>query len=105
MLRKERPESALRQLMRAESRDAAWHYTHGKILMAMERYGDAHRAFREAVRMSPENNIYRGGALEAAVAEKKEKTPLGQVKKFFRGLRRKPMDRRSLTKRSQGKVK
>ena len=88
MLRKERPESALRQLERAAGvRSAAWHYTYGKALMRLERFGEAHQAFREAVRLEPENNLYRTGALEAAVAEKKEKTALGKMKRVLRDLK------------------
>ncbi len=89
MLSKGNPEGALRQLMRAESRDAAWHYTHGRALMAMEFYHEAHLAFREAVRLKPENNSYRAGALEAAVAEKKAGTLQGKVQHFVRKLKRK----------------
>ncbi len=89
MIQKDRPESALRQLERAESRDASWHYTHGRVLMMLERYGEAHQAFREAIRTDPGNNAYRAGALEAALAEKKEKTLGGKVRKLLRGLKKK----------------
>ena len=89
MLQKNKPESALRQLMRAESRDAVWHYTYGRILMSMEHFHEAHLAFREAVRLDPDNREYRTGALEAAVAEKKEQTLPGRARKFFRNLRKK----------------
>ena len=89
MLQKERPENALRQLLRAEERDALWHFTHGKVLMRLGRFAEAHQAFREAVRLDPENNEYRGGALAAAVAEKKEATLSGKMKKFLRELRKK----------------
>ena len=89
MLSRGNPESALRQLLRAESRDAAWYYTQGKVLMRLAQYDTAHQSFREAVRLSPDNNEYRSGALEAAVALKKEKTIPGRVEKFFRGLKKK----------------
>ena len=89
MLRKGKPENALFQLLRAESRDALWYFTHGKALMGMERYHEAHQAFREAVRLDPDNNEYHTGALEAAVREKKEKTVPGKIGKFFKGLKRK----------------
>jgi len=88
MLQKDKPESALRQLMRAESRDAGWYDLQGRILMRMEQYHSAHQSFREAVRLDPENNAYRSGALEAAVAEKREKTVAGRVRKLFRGLKK-----------------
>jgi cytochrome c-type biogenesis protein CcmH/NrfG len=83
------PESALRQLLRAESRDASWYYVQGKILMQMEQYESAHQSFREAVLRSPENNEYRTGALEAALAMKKEKTLPGKARKLWKNLTRK----------------
>ena len=89
MMARGKPESALRQLMRAESRDASWYYTQGKALMAMEQYHSAHQSFREAIRRSPDNNVYRAGALDAAMAEKREKTVPGRVHKFLRDLKRK----------------
>ncbi len=89
MLQKGRAEYALRQLMRAGSRDAAWYYIYGKTLMRMEQFSAAQQAFREAVRRDPENNEYRGGALEAAMAEKKQRTLSWKVRKVLQGLRRK----------------
>lgn len=89
MLQKNKPENALRQLLRAESKDAVWYYTQGKILMRMEQFHSAHQAFREAVRLDPSNNTYHSGALDAALAEKKEKTISGKVQKVFRNLRKK----------------
>ncbi len=88
MLLKDRPENALRQLLRAETRDAVWYYTQGKILMRMEQYHSAHQSFREAVRRDPENNTYRSGALDAAVAEKKAKTLAGKMQKLIRNLKK-----------------
>ena len=89
MLQKGKPESALRQLMRAESRDAVWYDAYGRILMQMEHFHEAHLAFREAVRLDPDNRAYRAGALEAAVAEKKERTLGGRVRKMIRDVRNK----------------
>ncbi|MBQ9253018.1 MAG: DnaJ domain-containing protein [Clostridia bacterium] len=86
MLQKGKPENALRQLARAESRDAAWYYTQGRVLMQLEQYHSAHQSFREAVRREPDNNDYRAGALAAAVAEKKEKTLGGKVRKALRSI-------------------
>jgi curved DNA-binding protein CbpA len=88
MLQKDRPENALRQLLRAETRDAVWYYTQGKILMRMEQYHSAHQSFREAVRRDPENNTYRSGALDAAVAEKKAKTLAGKMQKLISNLKK-----------------
>lgn len=66
-------ESALRQLNRADSKDADWYYLQGNILMGMRQYETAHQSFREAVRQDPENLRYRQGALDAALAMKKSK--------------------------------
>lgn len=64
-------ESALRQLNRADTRDADWYFMQGEILMGMRQYKTAHQSYREAVRRDPDNNHYRTGALDAAVAMKK----------------------------------
>lgn len=69
-------ESALRQLNRADSRDADWFCLQGDILMAMRQYETAHQSYREAVRRDPDNRTYREGALNAALAMKKAR-PLG----------------------------
>ncbi len=89
MLSRGSPESALRQLMRAESKDAAWYYTQGRVLMAMEEYDSAHQSFREAVRRCPDNNEFRAGALDAALALKKEKTLPGRMRRILRDLKKK----------------
>ena len=77
------------ELELAESREASWYYVQGKILMQMEQYESAHQSFREAVLRSPENNEYRTGALEAALAMKKEKTLPGKARKLWKNLTRK----------------
>ena len=84
MLRQHSPESALRQLMRAETRDGGWYAMQGKILMHMGQYESAHQSYREAVRREPENNDFRRGALEAAVAMKKANTIPGRVEKLYK---------------------
>ena len=89
MLSKGHPEAALRQLMRSESRDGSWHSAYGRILMSMEKYHEAHLAFREAVRLDPGNNGYRSLALDAAVAEKKAKTLSGRARKWLRTIGKK----------------
>lgn len=71
LLSQERYESALLQLGKAENRDGEWYYIQGQLLMGMRQYGSAHQSFREAIRLQPENNAYRQGALDAAVAIKK----------------------------------
>ena len=83
------PQGALRSLIRCEQRDGDWYYMQGKVLMALEEYESAHQSFREAVRLDPENNVYRTGALEAAVALQKERRLPGRVRKVFRNLIRK----------------
>lgn len=86
---RDNPEGALRSLVRCENRDGDWYYMQGKVLMAMEEYDSAHQSFREAVRRCPDNNIYRSGALAAAVALQKEQKLPGKVKKVFKHLVRK----------------
>ena len=49
----------------------------GQILMGLRQYETAHQSFREAVRRDPENRKYREGALDAALAMKKNR-PLGE---------------------------
>lgn len=70
-------ESALRQLNRADMKDAEWYCMQGDILMGLKQYETAHRSYREAVRREPENRRFRAGALDAAVAMKKNR-PLGE---------------------------
>ena len=80
------PESALRALVRCEHRDGEWYYMQGKVLMALEEFDSAHQSFREAVRLDPENNVFRSGALAAAVAHQKSQKLPGRVKRMFRHL-------------------
>lgn len=84
MLRQHSPESALRQLMRAETRDGRWFAMQGQILMQMEQFDSAHQSYREAVRQEPDNNAFRQGALEAAVAMKQSRTLRGRVSRLLR---------------------
>ncbi|MBR3334591.1 MAG: DnaJ domain-containing protein [Clostridia bacterium] len=80
------PEGALRSLIRCEERDGDWYYMQGKVLMALDEYDSAHQSFRQAVRLDPENNVYRAGALAAAVEQRKSRTLQGKVKKVFKGI-------------------
>ena len=73
-------------LVRCEKRDSEWYYMQGKVLMAMEEFDSAHQSFREAVRMDPENNVFRAGALAAAVAQQKAQKLPGKVKRVFKHL-------------------
>ena len=79
-------EGARRSLVRCEKRDSEWYYMQGKVLMAMEEFDSAHQSFREAVRMDPENNVFRAGALAAAVAQQKAQKLPGKVKRVFKHL-------------------
>ena len=88
MLRRDSPESALRQLMRTKQRGASWFAMQGRVLMALEQYESAHQSYREAVRREPNNNVFRQGALDAAVALKKSRTILGRIKKLLKRLRK-----------------
>lgn len=83
MLSQHSPESALRQLLRSESRSADWFYLQGLILMQMKQYEAAHQSFREAVKREPDNMTFRSGALDAAVAMKKAATFGGKLRSFF----------------------
>ena len=83
MLRQNNPESALRQLLRAEVRDDGWDYLQGYILMQLRQYETAHKSFREAVRRDPDNNVYRQGALDAALAMKESATLHGKLKQLL----------------------
>lgn len=88
-LARDNPQAALRQLLRSDQRDGEWYYTQGKVLMAMEQYESAHQSFREAVRRSPDNNVYRSGALAAVVAQREAATIQGKVKKVLRNFKKK----------------
>ena len=88
-LARNNPEGALRQLLKCEKRDGDWYYVQGKVLMAMEQYESAHQSFREAIRRSPENNVYRSGALAAVIAQREAETLHGKMKKAFRSILRK----------------
>ena len=89
MLRRGSPESALRQLMRTKARSGAWFAMQGHVLMALEQYESAHQSYREAVRREPNNNAFRSGALDAAVALKKSRTLMGRIRTLLKQLRRK----------------
>ena len=83
---RDNPAGALRALSRCEEKDGEWYYMQGKVLMALEEYDSAHQSFRQAVKLDPENNVYRAGALAAAVAYQKEQKLPGKMKKAFRQL-------------------
>ena len=86
LMEQQRYESALLQLSHAETRDDEWYYIHGQLLMGMRQYSTAHQSFREAVRLKPENNVYRQGALDAAIAMKKHRKWPYRVAEWAGGL-------------------
>ncbi len=83
MLHTRNAESALHHLNRAKDRSAAWFDAQGRAYMMLQRYEDAHSAFREAVRREPNNLQYRRGAFDAAVGMKNNQTLQGKIKNFF----------------------
>jgi len=80
------PESALRQLNRADHKDADFFYLQGAILMRLEQFETAYQSYREAVRLSPDDNRYRRGALDASLAIKRSHTLWYQIGKLVRDL-------------------
>ena len=82
-----RPEEALRQLLRTETRSAAWYAMQGRVLMAMRQFDSAHQSFREALRLDPDNHGYHQEAFEAESALKKSKTLPGRVQGFLYRLK------------------
>jgi molecular chaperone DnaJ len=79
-------ESALRQLNRADHKDADFYYLQGTILMRMEQFETAYQSFREAVRQSPDENRYRRSALDASLAIRRSRTPWYRIAKQLRSL-------------------
>ena len=84
MLGQQNPESALRYMLRAESRDGEWYFMQGQILMMLKQYESAHESYREAVKREPNNIEYRRGALDAAVALRNSKTLIGRIKRILK---------------------
>lgn len=89
MLRRNSPESALRQLSRAAEHTSDWFAMQGHVLMMLEQYESAHQAYREAVRREPNNNVFRQGALNAAMALKRSRTFMGRIRRCIRSFLRK----------------
>ena len=89
MLRRDSPETALRHLMRTKNRNGTWFAMQGRVLMALEQYENAHQSYREAVKREPNNNFFRQGALDAAVALKKSRTLIGRIKRLLKRLKKK----------------
>ena len=79
-------DEALRQLLRAEERNAVWFAVQGRVLMAMRQYDSAHQSFREALRLDPDNHGYHREAFEAESALKKSRTIPGKVQQLLQRL-------------------
>ena len=79
-------DGALRVLNKAAVRDAAWFHLQGSILLKKNEAEAAHTCFRAAVRLDPENALYRERALDAAVRMRKQKTLRGRMACWARGL-------------------
>lgn len=80
------PESALRQLNRADRKDAEFYDLQAQILMRLEQFETAYQSYREAVRLSPEENRYRRGALDASLAIKRSRTIWYKIGKLVRDV-------------------
>ncbi|MBR5232441.1 MAG: DnaJ domain-containing protein [Clostridia bacterium] len=83
-----RYENALRQLARADVKDAEWFYIQGNILMELKQFATAHDSYREAVRRDPDNLTFRRGAFNAAVAVREHNKPvrraMDKIEGFFK---------------------
>ncbi len=88
-LSRNNPEGALRQLLKCDKRDGDWYYMQGRVLMAMEQYESAHQSFRQAIKLCPDNNVFRSAALAAVIEQRKEETIQGRVKKIFKAFGKK----------------
>lgn len=72
-------EAALGILGRANVRDGEWFYLQGCLLLKLKRPQAAHESFRAAVRKEPDNQRFRQGALDAALAIRKLNTLPGKM--------------------------
>ncbi len=86
LLSRDKPDHALRQLLRTEERNAAWYAAQGRALMSLRQFESAHQSFRQAIRQDPENRDYRRQALDAILALRREKTLPGRIRKAFRQI-------------------
>jgi len=84
MLRQDNPEAALRQLLRASTRDSAWYAMQGKSSWRWNSTNQHTSPTARRFAASRTTNLYRQGALDAAVALKKSRTPWGRIQKLIR---------------------
>ena len=85
-LRQSNPESAFRQLNRADTKDAGFFYLQGEILMKMRQYDTAQRSYREAVRRDPDNETYRKAAFSADLLSRRSRHPLLRLVRYVKRL-------------------
>lgn len=79
-------ESALRILSKSTLQDDEWYQLQGDILMKLGEVEAAHASFRTAVRLAPENADYRQRALQAGVLMRKQKTLIGRLGCWAKGV-------------------
>lgn len=77
-------EAGLSILGRATVRDGEWFYLQGCLLLKLKRPQAAHESFRAAVRKEPDNQRFRQGALDAALAIRKLNTLSGKMGSWAR---------------------
>lgn len=78
-------ESALRQLLRADTRDDGWYALQGKILMGLHRYDEAHQSYREAIKIDPDNREYRAGGAGCGCRRPQQQKNQRQNSKLVQG--------------------
>ena len=86
LLKQNSPDRALRQLMRAENRDASWYDAQGRVMMALEQYRTAEESFRRALLdlLLIIERIERFGRRDQKIAEvRKAVEPLGNCLERF----------------------
>ncbi|MDR2504851.1 MAG: DnaJ domain-containing protein [Oscillospiraceae bacterium] len=84
LINKKQYDAALRVLSHATDRTSEWFYLQGFLLMKRHKPGAAHDSFRAAVRLDPDNELYRKAALEAAVEAKRSETVRGKMSAWAR---------------------
>ncbi len=83
LIHQDAPERALRQLMRAVSRDATWFHAQGQALMQMKQFATAEQSFRQALKMDPGNMEYRRGAFDAYTEHRRAHTLKGRIRQML----------------------
>ena len=85
LIDQEAPERAIRALMRATQRDAAWFGAQGRALMQLDQFATAEESFRRALSMDPGNASYRRWAFDAYAENKRSHTLKGRLKQMMSG--------------------